>query len=54
MKKNPSSSIFRREIKEEVVNRARKGAFDRNPLLATSHQAVCKACGFAQKITYID
>ncbi|MDH5663290.1 MAG: hypothetical protein OEY90_02380 [Candidatus Bathyarchaeota archaeon] len=54
MKKKPSSNIFRRDPKEEIMNRARKGAFDRNPLLTTPHQVVCKACGFAQKITYLD
>ena len=36
------------------MNRARKGVFDRNPLLATSHKVVCKACEFTQKITYLD
>jgi len=54
MKRKPSPRIFRRNPKEEIVNRARKGVFDRNPLLATSHQVVCKACGFMQKITYLD
>ena len=36
------------------INRARNGVFDRNPLLAASHQVVCKACGFTQKITYLE
>jgi ribosomal protein L37E len=54
MKKKSSSSVFRRDIKEEVVNSARRGVFDGNPLLATPHQVVCKACGFSQKITYLD
>ncbi len=54
MKKKSSSSVFRRDIKEEVVNRARRGVFDGNPLLATPHRVVCKACGFAQKMTYLD
>ena len=54
MKKKPSSSIFRRDFKEEIVNRARKGVFDRNPLLAVPHQVVCKACGFTQKTIYLD
>jgi hypothetical protein len=54
MKGKPSPSIFRRNPKEEIVNRARKGLFDRNPLLATSHQVTCEACGFTQKITYLD
>jgi len=54
MKKKTSSSVFRRDIKEEVVNSARRGVFDGNPLLATPHRVVCKACGFAQKTTYLD
>ena len=54
MKRKPRSSIFRRNPKEEIINRARKGAFDHNPLLATSHHVVCKACGFPQEITYLD
>ena len=54
MKGKPSPSIFRRNPKEEIVNRARKGLFDRNPLLATSHQVICEACGCTQKITYLD
>ena len=53
MKRKPSP-IFRRDPKEEIINRARKGVFDHNPLLATSHPVVCKACGFTQKITYLD
>jgi len=54
MKRKPGSSIFRRNHKEEIIDRARKGVFDRNPLLVTSHQVVCKACGFTQKIIYLD
>ena len=54
MKKKASPTVFRRDPKQETINRARKGVFDRNPLLATPHQVVCKACGFAQKITYLD
>ena len=40
--------------KEEVVTRAKKGVFDRNPLLATVHQVECTACGFTMKVTYLD
>ena len=54
MKKKGGPSVFRRDPKQETINRARKGVFDRNPLLATPHQVVCKACGFAQKIVYLD
>ena len=54
MKRKSGPSFLRRNPKEEIVNRARKGVFDPNPLLAASHQVVCKACGFMQKITYLD
>ena len=54
MKRKLSPGIFQRNPKEEIINRARTGLFDRNPLLATSHQVVCKACEFTQKITYLD
>jgi hypothetical protein len=54
MKRKPDPSISRRNPKAEIMNRARRGVFDRNPLLATSHELVCKACGFTQKITYLD
>jgi len=40
--------------KEGIVNMARRGVFDRNPLLATSHELVCKACGCTLRITYLE
>lgn len=54
MKEGSGPSIFQRNPKKEIIYRARNGVFDCNPLLAASHQVVCKACGFAQKITYLD
>jgi len=39
--------------KKEIVDKAKKGVFDGNPLLATSHALVCKTCGHKQKITYL-
>jgi len=53
MKKKFSPSILRRNPKDEIINRARKAVFDRNPLLATPHELVCKACGCKHKITYL-
>jgi len=44
---------FSRRSKGEVVEKARKGVFDGNPLLATPHRLVCKACGCAQEVTYL-
>ena len=54
MKRKPSPSVFRSNPKEEIIERARKGVFDSNPLLATPHELVCKACGCKRKITYLD
>jgi len=54
MKRESRTGIFRSSPKEEIINRAREGVFDRNPLLATPHELVCKACGCTRKITYID
>jgi len=54
MKKKSGPSILRRNPKDEIVSKARKGKFDRNPLLATPHELTCKACGCKRKITYLD
>lgn len=54
MKKKPGPSVFRRDPKEKIMNMARKGIFDRNPLLATPHTLMCEACGCKQKIIYLD
>jgi len=40
-------------LKAKIIKKAREGAFNRNPLLATSHQAICKACGCAHEIVYL-
>ena len=53
MKRKSRTGIFQRP-KEEIINRAKTGVFDRNPLLATPHELVCKACGCTRKITYLD
>ena len=39
--------------KREVVDKARKGFFNGNPLLATPHRLVCKVCGCTRKVTYL-
>jgi len=54
MKRKSGPRILRRNPKDDIINRAKKGAFDRNPLLATPHELVCKACGCKRKITYLD
>jgi len=54
MKRKSRPSIFQRNSKEEIIKRAKKGVFDRNPLLAAPHELVCKVCGCARKITYLN
>jgi len=48
-----SDSSFLQFSKGEIVDKARKGVFDGNPLLATPHRLVCKACGCTRKIMYV-
>lgn len=54
MERELGPRISRRDFKAEVINKARKGIFNRNPLLVASHKLVCKACGCTQKITYLN
>ena len=54
MKRKTGPSNLRRNPKDEIINRANKGAFDRNPLLATPHELICRACGCKRKMTYLD
>jgi len=54
VEKVSGSRFLRRFSKESIVDMARRGAFNRNPLLAASHELVCKACGCTQKITYLE
>jgi len=53
MERKSDSKIFLQRSKREIVDKARKGVFDGNPLLATPHRLVCKACGCAWKIIYV-
>ena len=54
MKKKLDPSVVRPDPKEKIMNMARKGIFDRNPLLATPHTLTCETCGCKQKIIYLD
>lgn len=45
--------VLRRDSKEKIVEDAKKGIFNGNPLLATSHALVCKTCGHKKGITYL-
>lgn len=53
MERKPDSKISLQHSKREIVDKARKGFFNGNPLLATPHRLVCKACGCTRKITYL-
>ena len=50
---NPDKRISQRELKTKITKKAREGAFDSNPLLATLHQAMCKACGGSHEVVYL-
>ena len=40
--------------KEEIIVEVEKGVFNRNPLLATPHEVVCKGCGNRCIIVFLD
>jgi len=48
-----NKKVSQQVLKAKIMKKAREGAFDRNPLLATSHQALCKNCGCAYDIVYL-
>lgn len=54
MKKKLLPRTSRRHRRDEIIKKAKEGAFDRNPLLATPHDLVCKACGCTHRKTYLD
>jgi hypothetical protein len=37
-----------------IVEHARAGAFNRNPLLTTTHRVTCPQCRHIQRVVYID
>jgi len=51
--KKLDSKILLHRFRREIMDKARKGVFNGNPLLATPHRLVCKACGCTRKITYL-
>jgi len=50
---NPKERISQQMLKAKIMKKAREGAFDRNPLLATLHQAICKTCGCAYEMVFL-
>ena len=49
----PKKRVSQQVLKAKIMEKAREGAFDRNPLLATSHQTICKACRCAHEMVYL-
>lgn len=37
-----------------IVEHARAGAFNRNPLLTTSHRVICPLCRHRQRVIYLE
>lgn len=52
-KSGQNKRISQKALKTKIMKKAREGAFDRIPLLATLHQAICKACGCANETVYL-
>jgi hypothetical protein len=42
------------ELKKTIIEEARKGVFNHNPLLSTTHVVTCPKCQFRQPIIYLD
>ncbi|MHC4535579.1 MAG: hypothetical protein ACYS6K_16640 [Planctomycetota bacterium] len=42
------------QLKAIIIERARKGALDYNPLLSTAHVLTCHQCKHRQSIVYLD
>ena len=40
--------------KQIIIDKAKKNIFDKNPLLTTSHQALCKKCGNRMSVIYLN
>lgn len=49
-----SKSRSPRVSKKAIMDMARRGVFNGNPMLATSHELVCKTCGCTQNLRYLD
>jgi len=52
-KSSPNKRISQQVLKAKIIKKAREGAFDRNPLLATLHRAACKTCGHTHEMIYL-
>ena len=39
---------------EELKEKAEQGVFDRNPLLATPHEVVCRDCKYRNRVVFLE
>jgi hypothetical protein len=46
--------LTRLPTKEAVMAEAKRGMFNRNPLLTTPHEVACKECGGRQTVVFLD
>ena len=42
------------QLKEIIIDRARRGLFNHNPLLSTVHFVTCQGCKKRQSVVYLD
>jgi hypothetical protein len=54
MTEETGQSFARLPTKEEVIAEVKKGVFNRNPLLTTPHEVMCKECGYRRNIIFLD
>ncbi|MFQ6074759.1 MAG: hypothetical protein ACE5Z5_01310 [Candidatus Bathyarchaeia archaeon] len=54
MRRRSGPRPVRLPSKEEIREEAERGVFDRNPLLATPHEVVCKDCGYRNKAVFLE
>ena len=50
----PENERSSSHVKEFIMVTARKGTFNKNPLLSTTHTITCQQCQHSQSIVYLD
>jgi hypothetical protein len=54
MRRQPATDEKPLQLKEILVDKARRGVFNHNPLLSTTHFLTCQKCRHKQSIIYLD
>jgi hypothetical protein len=54
MERKTGQSATPLPTKEEIRVEAERGTYDRNPLLATRHEALCPTCGQRCSVVFLD